>query len=141
MNDFCRILNISTEEISNQTDIEILKEWRATLLENIKSIKTKIQELEYIYNQNPTKENFVACVRARDARKHNTPYLVLLEQQIKKARDKIKKENGVHGKNFVIGLMCFKDAAKELLSEEIYQQIKEAAQERQKLTIDKLKYK
>lgn len=119
-----KVLNITSDDVENQKDLQILLDWKRTLQNKINELKVRLEVARKEYQTLNSEENKSILIRTSDARNYNIAFLELLNARIKKLRNK----NGLG--DHIQNLRNFKAVAKEKLSEELYEEIKRLAIER-----------
>ena len=123
-----KVLNITSDDVENQKDLQILLDWKRTLQNKINELKVRLEVARKEYQTLNSEENKSILIRTSDARNYNIAFLELLNARIKKLRNK----NGLG--DHIQNLRNFKAVAKEKLSEELYEEIKRLAIERTEKT-------
>ena len=127
-----KVLNITSDDVENQKDLQILLDWKRTLQNKINELKVRLEVARKEYQTLNSEENKSILITTSDARNYNIAFLELLNARIKKLRNK----NGLG--DHIQNLSNFKAVAKEKLSEELYEEIKRLAIERTEKTSESM---
>lgn len=112
-------LNITSEEVEKEKDVKILQEWKNTLYFKSKEINARLETVKIDYSKENTEENKSKYIRTSDAKAHNIKFQNIIEDRIRF----LKKKNGQNMSKYIQNLVNFKDIAKQLLDQDLYEEI------------------
>ena len=112
-------LNITSEDVEKEKEIKILQEWKNILYFKSKEINARLETVKINYSKENTEENKSKYIRTSDAKTHNSKFLNIIEDRIRI----LKKKNGQNMSKYIQNLVNFKDIAKQLLAEDLYEEI------------------
>jgi len=125
-----RILNITSQDVSKETDLSILLSWRTTLREATNSMKMRIYILKGELDEFKDEESKSKVIRTTDARNHAISFIDIINTRIRELRGTINKKNSQQGFSsggYMKYLKAFRTLAKEKIDEPLFQEIDENA--------------
>jgi predicted nuclease with TOPRIM domain len=126
-----KLLNITSDDVAIETDINKLLEWRRALHKSVHDLKTRLYALQQEMNINQTEEIKSRFIRSSDARNYNIEFIEIINARIRELRGTIYKKDSPHkekAKRYLNYLKEFKKIAKENLSEDIFNELSKKAQ-------------
>jgi hypothetical protein len=116
---FNTILNVSSEDVNAENDLKILSEWKNVLTQKNNEIKVRLETARIEYHNDNSEKNKSILIRTSDARNHNVSFINIIDNRIKQ----IKKQNGQGMSKYIQNLINFKEIAKLILPEDLYEEI------------------
>lgn len=115
----CKVLGINSEDVENETDMIKLQTWYSILQEKNGQLKIRQKANKQAYLNTPNEETKSALYYISDFIERNKRFMSLIHNR----RMKIKRS--IHTKSMHFEeLKCFRQIAKRVLSEELYENIK-----------------
>nr|DAK18085.1 MAG TPA: hypothetical protein [Caudoviricetes sp.] len=125
-----RILNITSDNVLNEKDIDVLIGWRRTLLQAINEMKDRLYLYKTELETNYSKDLESRYIRTSDARNHNIAFVDVINLQIRDVRGtKIKRNANFKAKEYIEYLKTFRKLVKESISEELFKSLDQQAKE------------
>ena len=126
------ILDITSEDVAKEKDIDVLVGWRRTLLQAINEMKDRLYLYKTELKENYSKDLESRYIRTSDARNHNIAFVDAINLQIREVRGtKIKKEipTKYKAREYIEYLKAFRKQVKESIDEELFLSLDNQAKE------------
>ena len=127
-----KILNITSEDVLKETNIDTLLEWRRTLLQSINEMKSRLFILKTELETDTSEELKSKYIRTSDARKYNLAFVDVINQQIRVIRGTNLKRNipsKFKAKYYIEYLKTFRNLIKSTIDEDLFETIDNQAKE------------
>lgn len=117
-----RILNITSDDVLKEKDLDILIEWRRSLLHAINDMKARLRLINNDMQIENSEELKSKYIRTSDARNHNIAFVDVINLQIREVRGtKMKREPNKHkAKEYIEYLKLFRKLVKNAIDEELF---------------------
>lgn len=127
-----KILNITSEDVFKETNIDTLLDWRRTLLQSINEMKSRLFILKAELDTDTSEELKSKYIRTSDARKYNLAFVDVINQQIREIRGtKLKKNvpDKFRAKYYIEYLKTFRNLVKDTIDESLFEALDNQAKE------------
>lgn len=127
-----KILNITSEDVLKETNIDTLLEWRRTLLQSINEMKSRLFILKTELETDTSEELKSKYIRTSDARKYNLAFVDVINQQIRVIRGTNLKRNipsKFKAKYYIEYLKTFRNLVKSTINEDLFETLDNQAKE------------
>jgi hypothetical protein len=127
-----KILNITSEDVLKETNIDTLLEYRRTLLQSINEMKSRLFILKTELETDTSEELKSKYIRTSDARKYNLAFVDVINQQIRVIRGTILKRNTpskFKAKYYIEYLKTFRNLVKSTIDEDLFETLDNQAKE------------
>lgn len=127
-----KILNITSEDVFKETNIDTLLDWRRTLLQSINEMKSRLFILKAELDTDTSEELKSKYIRTSDARKYNLAFVDVINQQIREIRGtKLKKDtpSKFKARYYIEYLKTFRSLVKNAIDEDLFEALDNQAKE------------
>lgn len=133
-----RILNITSDDVLKERDLDTLIEWRRTLLHAINDMKARLHLIKKEMDEGGTEDLKSKYIRTSDARNHNIAFVDVINLQIRDVRGTkiMRGPNRYKAKEYIEYLKTFRKLVKDFINEEQFKYLDNQAKELSNWTKD-----
>lgn len=127
-----RILNITSDDVLKENDLDVLISWRRTLLHAINDMKARLHVINREMEEDNSEDLKSKYIRTSDARNHNIAFVDAINLQIREIRGTKINRGAVtkfKAKEYIQYLKTFRALVKSVVDEELFESLNKQAKE------------